>query len=115
MTEEIIPVESKAKTKVGLMLTEAVEATSVELIEEYSTPQVISNQEVRRATLDEIHQRLADNILKVVQNEENLTPQMISAVSKFLSDNNCRLGLITAESPMGNLLKSLPFQVQPYE
>jgi len=30
---------------------------------------------------------------------------------KFLKDNNANLDVVTAESPLGNLLESLPFDI----
>jgi len=99
------------KAKVDSMLTEAVSAASEEIVSQYTNPQIICSHEVRRATLDEIHQVLTDQLLRIVQDAENLSPQMIAAVSKFLADNGARLGVVTAESPMGNILKNLPFQV----
>jgi hypothetical protein len=114
MRKEImmLPRQSKKeKAVVEDMVIKAVESTTALLTQEYSNPEIISNHEARRVTLDEIHHTLAEQMLKIVKNEENLTPQMIAAISKFLDSNNCKLGVVTAESPMGNLLKNLPFQI----
>jgi hypothetical protein len=64
-----------------------------------------------RQLLDILHESVAKDLLARVKSGEATAAELGVAV-KFLKDNNASLDVITAESPMGNLLSSLPFDVK---
>ena len=57
-----------------------------------------------------LHAAVAKELLDRVKSGE-ATASELSVAVKFLKDNNANLDVITAESPLGNLLESLPFDV----
>ena len=62
-----------------------------------------------RDVLDKLHDCVAKELLARVQSGE-ATSAELSVATKFLKDNGASNDVITAESPMANLLKELPFQ-----
>lgn len=62
-----------------------------------------------RQILDSLHDALAKDLLVRVKSGE-ASAQELAVAAKFLKDNNANLDVITAESPMANLLEALPFQ-----
>jgi hypothetical protein len=64
-----------------------------------------------RQLLDLLHESVAKDLLSRVKSGEATAAELGVAV-KFLKDNNAALDVIHAESPMGNLLASLPFDVK---
>mgnify|MGYP000129673606 CR=1 FL=1 len=60
--------------------------------------------------LDLLHETTAQELLKRIQSGE-ATASELSVAVKFLKDNNATLDVITAESPLGNLLEKLPFDI----
>lgn len=63
-----------------------------------------------RGILETLHNEVAKELLKRVQSGE-ATASELSVAVKMLKDNNATLDVITAESPLANLLESLPFNV----
>jgi hypothetical protein len=63
-----------------------------------------------RDILDALHGAVANDLLNRVKSGE-ATASELSVAVKFLKDNNANLDVITAESPLANLLDSLPFEV----
>lgn len=63
-----------------------------------------------RDILDTLHEAVAKELLDRVKNGE-ATASELSVAVKFLKDNNASLDVITSESPVANLLDSLPFDV----
>lgn len=63
-----------------------------------------------RDQLEILHAAVAKELLDRVKSGE-ATASELSVAVKFLKDNNANLDVITAESPLGNLLESLPFDV----
>jgi hypothetical protein len=61
--------------------------------------------------LDELHDVVTDELLARVRSGEATSAELSVAV-KFLKDNGASNDIITAESPMANLLKELPFEQQ---
>ncbi len=60
--------------------------------------------------MDTLHDAVTKELLLRVQGGE-ATASELSVAVKFLKDNGASLDVITAESPMANLLKDLPFEV----
>jgi hypothetical protein len=60
--------------------------------------------------MDTLHDAVTKELLMRVQGGE-ATASELSVAVKFLKDNGASLDVITAESPMANLLKDLPFDV----
>lgn len=65
--------------------------------------------ETNRNIIDSLHDALAKDLLVRVKSGE-ATAQELAVAAKFLKDNNANLDVITAESPMANLLEALPFK-----
>lgn len=63
-----------------------------------------------KTILDLLHDATARDLLQRVQSGE-ATASELSVAVKFLKDNNATLDVITAESPLGNLLEKLPFEI----
>lgn len=63
-----------------------------------------------RDILDSLHNVVAQELLARVKTGEATSAELSVAV-KFLKDNNAVLDVITPESPLGNLLESLPFDI----
>ena len=61
--------------------------------------------------LDQLHDSVATDLLNRIKSGEASASELSVAV-KFLKDNNATLDVITAESPMANLLDSLPFDTE---
>lgn len=61
-----------------------------------------------REILDSLHNAVSQELLARVRTGE-ATASELSVAVKFLKDNGASLDVITAESPLGNLLESLPF------
>jgi hypothetical protein len=59
--------------------------------------------------LDELHDSVAKELLQKVKSGE-ATASELSVAVKFLKDNGAVNEVITSESPMANLLESLPFE-----
>lgn len=59
--------------------------------------------------LDELHDSVAKELLQKVKSGE-ATASELSVAVKFLKDNGAVNEVITTESPMANLLESLPFE-----
>ena len=64
-----------------------------------------------RNILDDLHDSVATDLLSRIKSGEASASELSVAV-KFLKDNNATLDVITAESPMANLLDSLPFDTE---
>lgn len=64
---------------------------------------------VSREILDSLHDAVSQELLARVRTGE-ATASELSVAVKFLKDNGASLDVITAESPLGNLLESLPFE-----
>jgi uncharacterized protein YaaQ len=60
--------------------------------------------------LDLLHDATAKELLMRVQSGE-ATASELSVAVKFLKDNNATLDIITTDSPLGNLLEKLPFDI----
>ncbi len=60
--------------------------------------------------MDTLHDAVTKELLMRVQSGE-ATASELSVAVKFLKDNGASLDVITAESPMANLLQNLPFEV----
>lgn len=63
-----------------------------------------------RDILELLHQKVAEELLDRIKSGE-ATASELSVAVKFLKDNNANLDVVTAESPLGNLLESLPFDI----
>ena len=61
--------------------------------------------------LDQLHDSVATDLLNRIKSGEASASELSVAV-KFLKDNNATLDVITAESPMANLLDALPFDTE---
>lgn len=61
-----------------------------------------------RDILDSLHGAVANDLLNRVKSGD-ATASELSVAVKFLKDNNASLDVITAESPLANLLENLPF------
>ena len=61
--------------------------------------------------LDDLHDSVAQDLLNRIKSGEASASELSVAV-KFLKDNNATLDVITAESPMANLLDALPFDTE---
>lgn len=61
-----------------------------------------------RDILDSLHGAVANDLLNRVKSGD-ATASELSVAVKFLKDNNANLDVITAESPLANLLENLPF------
>ena len=61
--------------------------------------------------LEQLHDTVAKDLLERIKSGEASASELSVAV-KFLKDNNATLDVITAESPMGNLLDALPFETE---
>ncbi len=59
--------------------------------------------------LTDLHESVTKELLARVKSGE-ATPSELSVAVKFLKDNGASNDIITAESPMANLLTSLPFE-----
>lgn len=59
--------------------------------------------------LEQLHEAVTHDLLARVQSGEATSAELSVAV-KFLKDNGASNDVITAESPMANLLKELPFE-----
>ncbi len=59
--------------------------------------------------IDALHGAVAQELLARVKAGE-ATASELSVATKFLKDNGASLDVITAESPMANLLDALPFE-----
>tara|TARA_E500000081_G_scaffold2602_1_gene2822 strand:+ start:743 stop:946 length:204 start_codon:yes stop_codon:yes gene_type:complete len=59
--------------------------------------------------LEELHEVVTEELLARVRSGEATSAELSVAV-KFLKDNGASNDIITAESPMANLLKELPFE-----
>jgi len=64
-----------------------------------------------KAILEQLHDTVAKDLLERIKSGEASASELSVAV-KFLKDNNATLDVITAESPMGNLLEALPFETE---
>ena len=64
-----------------------------------------------RTKLDDLHDSVATDLLNRIKSGEASASELSVAV-KFLKDNNATLDVITAESPMANLLDALPFDTE---
>jgi hypothetical protein len=62
-----------------------------------------------REILDSLHDAVSQELLARVRTGE-ATASELSVAVKFLKDNGASLDVITAESPLGSLLESLPFE-----
>ena len=59
--------------------------------------------------LEELHEVVTEELLARVRTGEATSAELSVAV-KFLKDNGASNDIITAESPMANSLKELPFE-----
>ena len=59
--------------------------------------------------LEQLHEAVTSDLLARVQSGEATSAELSVAV-KFLKDNGASNDVITAESPMANLLSELPFE-----
>ncbi len=60
--------------------------------------------------MDTLHEQVTKELLSRVMSGE-ATASELSVAVKFLKDNGASLDVVTAESPMANLLESLPFNM----
>ena len=60
--------------------------------------------------MDTLHQQVTKELLSRVMSGE-ATASELSVAVKFLKDNGASLDVVTAESPLANLLESLPFDM----
>lgn len=65
---------------------------------------------IEKQQMDFLHEAVTKELLLRVQSGE-ATASELSVAVKFLKDNGASLDVITAESPMANLLNDLPFEV----
>ena len=63
-----------------------------------------------REQLEILHAAVANELLDRVKSGE-ATASELSVAVKVLKDNNANLDVVTAESPLGNLLENLPFDI----
>tara|TARA_B100000287_G_C20322547_1_gene658459 strand:+ start:261 stop:470 length:210 start_codon:yes stop_codon:yes gene_type:complete len=61
--------------------------------------------------LDQLHDSVATDLLNRIKSGEASASELSVAV-KFLKDNNATLDVIHANSPVGNLLENLPFDIE---
>ena len=61
--------------------------------------------------LDQLHDSVATDLLNRIKSGEASASELSVAV-KFLKDNNATLDVISANSPVGNLLDALPFDTE---
>ena len=59
--------------------------------------------------ITDLHESVTKELLARVKSGE-ATPSELSVAVKFLKDNGASNDIITAESPMANLLTALPFE-----
>ncbi len=59
--------------------------------------------------MEALHDAVTKDLLQRVVSGE-ATASELSVAVKFLKDNGASLDVITAESPMANLLENLPFE-----
>ena len=64
----------------------------------------------QKQQMDDLHAAVTTDLLARVRSGE-ATASELSVAVKFLKDNGASLDVITAESPMANLLENLPFDV----
>tara|TARA_B100002019_G_scaffold139326_1_gene119983 strand:+ start:721 stop:936 length:216 start_codon:yes stop_codon:yes gene_type:complete len=64
----------------------------------------------QKQQMDDLHAAVTADLLARVRSGE-ATASELSVAVKFLKDNGASLDVITAESPMANLLENLPFDV----
>ena len=64
-----------------------------------------------RNILDDLHNSVATDLLNRIKSGEASASELSVAV-KFLKDNGAVYDVITAESPIANLLDSLPFDTE---
>lgn len=64
--------------------------------------------------MDALHDAVTKDLLARVMSGEATSAELSVAV-KFLKDNNANLDVITAESPMADLVKNLPFDTSQYQ
>jgi hypothetical protein len=62
----------------------------------------------KKQQMDTLHDAVTQELLLRVKSGEASASELSVAV-KFLKDNGASLDVITAESPMANLLENLPF------
>ena len=60
--------------------------------------------------MDILHEEVTKELLLRVKSGE-ATASELSVAVKFLKDNGASLDVVTAESPLANLLESLPFDM----
>lgn len=60
--------------------------------------------------MDTLHEEVTKELLLRVKSGE-ATASELSVAVKFLKDNGASLDVVTAESPLANLLESLPFDM----
>jgi len=63
-----------------------------------------------RNILDDLHDSVATDLLNRIKSGEASASELSVAV-KFLKDNGATHDIINAQSPLGNLLENLPFDV----
>lgn len=63
-----------------------------------------------KSLLDDLHLAVTLELLERVKSGQATASELTAAIN-FLKANNANLDIITAESPMGNLLESLPFDI----
>jgi hypothetical protein len=80
----------------------------------YTPSVVITTEEQRRIAFDSLHAGMADFYMQKLK-AGDLTAAEQSCVLKFLNDNGMRYGVITAKSPIAELLASMPFTPGEYE
>lgn len=68
------------------------------------------NAETTKLMLDELHEQTGILLLERIRKGE-ATAAEISAAIKFLKDNGATYDVITSDSPISNLLDSLPFDI----
>ena len=64
--------------------------------------------------LDKLHESVAKDLLDRVRSGEATSAELSVAV-KFLKDNGAVNDIVTAESPLANLLEELPFDESTYQ
>lgn len=67
-----------------------------------------------KGLMDALHDAVTKDLLQRVLSGEATSAELSVAV-KFLKDNNANLDVVTAESPMANLLENLPFDQSSYQ
>ena len=63
-----------------------------------------------KSLLDDLHLAVTLELLERVKSGQATASELTAAIN-FLKANNANLDIITAESPIGNLLESLPFDI----